>query len=157
MFKPDIPKLLAGDWYHGTTHSGELRPSSTGAHGSGVYLTNSPKEASQYAKTHDKGNPQVHIYHPVVKNPYYVDNAAGENVYDELGVRDDAELLSKLKAKGYDSILAKMDDSGSQMGFKLPPENAVGVSYHLVVFDPKLIRPKFSRAESLLNRLRKLT
>jgi len=132
----EVSKLLAGEWYHGTKHSGSLRPSKTGRQGPGIYLTSSEKEAASYAG--DDG--LIHTYKVAVKNPMIVDEAGGENVYDTLGADTDQALLEKLQSEGYDGIISTADDRQARRQFKLPESGDIGPSVHLVVFDSKLLR-----------------
>jgi len=152
--KADHPSYMDRDWYHGTSTDAEnLHPSKIGAQGGGVYYTSSPQEASGYAG--DKPGANVRVHRVNVKNPFKVDMARGENIYEKLGMPNASDevnnpaMIAKLKAMGHDSILATADDTAARKRFNLGSEGAIGPSYHLIPLDLAAIKNKFSKSDTM--------
>ena len=108
-----IPQRL----YHGTGDDiKEFRNSRIGAMGPGVYLAESPKNASEYSIiTNRKGSanqPNVMPVYLQTKNPFVISdvNNSSEELFkhfDPTGKLSDDEVIRKVLDAGYDSIYAK--------------------------------------------------
>ena len=100
---PDVPDVV----YHGTQSDIKIfRQSQTGEFGPGIYTTDMPEEASDYAGTHPfagKG-PNVMPLHLSMKNPFVVKSDPQE-FWQRFGGKTDADAQKNAIAEGYDGVI----------------------------------------------------
>jgi len=98
--------------YHGTKADfTEFKRTSGGEFGPAIYLTDSPREASEYGDGKGWGGPAGTMVMPVyasIKNPY---TKGVDAFWKEFGTGgSDAEGVAAAQAAGYDGIIAKRAD-----------------------------------------------
>ncbi len=134
---PDVPDVV----YHGTQSDFKnFRQSQTGEFGPGIYMTDSPEEASDYAGTHPfagKG-PNVIPLHLSMKNPFVVKSDPQE-FWKKFGEKWDEDAQKNAIAAGHDGVIfrrpyMKWDDS-------LKREVPTGKYHtHFVAFQPNQVK-----------------
>jgi len=135
--------------YHGTSTDIQefaIRKKSTGEFGPAVYLTNLPKEAGEYAGTHDLGKNFTESRNIVpvyarLKNPMRI--RSPNEFWDRYKGKTDAKAVEAAKADGFDGIIIERpykiwDDSSNSL------VDTGEISVHYVVFDPKNVRSRFA-------------
>ena len=138
---PAVPDVV----YHGTQSDiGAFRQSQTGEFGPGIYLTDLPEEAADYAGTHPfagKG-PNVMPLHLSMKNPFVVEKDPQE-FWKKFGGKWDADAQKNAIAAGHDGVIfrrpyTKWDDS-------LNREVPTGKHHtHFVAFNPTQVKSAIS-------------
>lgn len=128
-------------FYHGTQSDiSTFRRSQTGEFGPGIYATDMPDEAADYAGTHPfsgKG-PSVMPIHVRMKNPFIVKNHADE-FWNKFGGKTDEEATFNAMAAGYDGVIFKRPysfyDEKTKQIVKTGQDHT-----HYVVFSPNQIK-----------------
>jgi hypothetical protein len=93
------PKVL----YHGTASDfSKFGKSITGEFGPGIYASDLPQEASDYAGTHS-GNQNVMPIHMNLRNPFVPKHA--HEFWDKFGGENDDEAMYNAMAAGHDGVI----------------------------------------------------
>ena len=94
--------------YHGTASDFEaFIPSRTGEFGPGVYLTDSPNEASSYTPTNERGanaGKNVIPLYAAIKNPFVVKDSP-EEFWERFGGETDDQAVRNAIEAGFDGII----------------------------------------------------
>jgi hypothetical protein len=115
--------------YHGTKGNiTQFEPSRGGEYGSGIYLTDNPNAAHGYADRAERGGeaPNIMPVYVSMKNPYIAKN------------RDEVRALgpTKLKAMGYDGIIAGKTGGYDRQYVVFSPEQIKSATGNSGTFDP---------------------
>ena len=110
--------------YHGS-ESGEInkfKPAvREGSLGTGIYFADTPERARLFA-----GKGKITQARLNLKNPLYLDEAGGEDIFTKLGIEPGDDITKTAKKLGYDGIMAHTEDAGRE----------------IVVFNPKDVLTK---------------
>lgn len=146
--KLDLQEVRA---YHGTKGDfDELRPTTQGQFGPGIYTTLSPEEAGMYANSSGDGSPNIRPVNVDLKNPLEVhaDTSSGapRNWFKKYGFNRDgdplnAKRVAELKAQGHDGVIAHQPEI---LGVNPDGSLKLGkMQTHYVAFDSDRVKSVF--------------
>lgn len=119
--------------YHGTTGDfSKFKVSNTGEFGPGVYLTDLPEEASDYAGTHRGGQNVMPVY-ARLRNPFVVKSDPAE-FWDKFHADSDEEAVFAAMQAGHDGVIYSRPHAIWDDKRGLVPTGKVAT--HYVVFNP---------------------
>lgn len=129
--------------YHGTASDFRaFQPTISGEYGGGIYLTDLPQEAANYANRAENksGGANVMPLHIKMNNPYIVRNTTN-HLWDDMadGLSGGKQLSDVMKQKGYDGIIS----TRPYMVFDQKTRRAVNTGFeqnHFIAFDPSQMK-----------------
>jgi hypothetical protein len=135
--KDGTPKTL----YHGTQSDfSTFRKSQTGEFGPGIYSTDLPDEAADYAGTHPFAGKGPHVLpiHVRMKNPFVV-NKSPDEFWNKFGGKTDEDAMFNAMAAGHDGVIFtrpyQFYDERSKQFVKTGQDHT-----HYVAFSPNQIK-----------------